>query len=90
MLIRKQSYVTCREDELAIIHQIRRKNAAINSDGMSALRELTTCGTTVDPATRIERAAGNIMNEMRKLHGGKWQSQIDHQRRLVMIWAIDQ
>lgn len=74
---------------MAIIHQIRRKSET-NSDGMSSLRQLANCNTTIDPSTRIHRAAENIATEMKKLHGGNWQAQVDHQRRLVMIWAIDQ
>ncbi|QIG72967.1 hypothetical protein EVB98_045 [Rhizobium phage RHph_N3_2] len=77
------------EEKLAIIHQIRR-NSDISSDGMSSLRQLANCNTTIDPSTRIRRAADSIATEMKKLHGGNWQAQIDHQRRLVMVWAIDQ
>lgn len=75
---------------MAIIHQIRRKSTTANSDGISALRKLVSCNTTTDPSTRISRAADSIATEMKKLHGGNWQAQIDHQRRLVMVWAIDQ
>lgn len=74
---------------MAIIHQIRRNSEAGNSSGVTALRRLTTCDTTIDPSTRIDRAATSIATEMKKLHGGTWHTQIDHQRRLVMVWAID-
>jgi hypothetical protein len=75
---------------LAIIHQIRRKNSSLNSDTVSSLRMLANCSSTTDPSTRIARAADHIATEMKKLHGGNWQTQIDHQRRIVMVWAIDQ
>lgn len=79
-----------REEKLAIIHQIRRKSEASNSTGVAALRRLANCDTTADPSTRIDRAATSIATEMKKIHGGNWQTQVDHQRRLVMVWAIDQ
>lgn len=75
---------------MAIIHQIRRNSEAGNSSGVAALRRLANCDTTADPSTRIDRAANSIATEMKKLHGGNWHIQVDHQRRLVMVWAIDQ
>ena len=75
---------------MAIIHQIRRKSEACNSGGVAALKRLANCNTTADPSTRIARAAASLATEMKKLHGGNWETQIDHQRRLVMVWAIDQ
>lgn len=75
---------------MAIIHQIRRKDTVGNLAGVAALRQLAVCDTTIDPSARIDRAAASIATEMKKLHGGTWQTQIDHQRRLVMVWALDQ
>lgn len=74
---------------MAIIHQIRRTSEA-TPNGVASLRQLANCDTTADPATRIARAAASIATEMKKLHGGNWETKIDHQRRLVMVWALDQ
>lgn len=77
------------EDRLAIIHQIRRELPVRTADSVAALCQLAGDHDLADHSKRIDRAAASILTEMKKIHGGDWQAQIDHQRRLVMIWAVD-
>jgi hypothetical protein len=75
---------------LAIIHQIRRQAPVRNADSVAVLCQIASCDETSGTSSRIDRAAASIVTEMKKLHGGNWETRIDHQRRLVMVWAIDQ
>ena len=70
---------------MAIIHQIRRELPIRTADSVAALCQLGGDQDLAARSKQIDRAAASIVTEMKKIHGGDWQSQIDHQKRLVMI-----
>lgn len=59
-----------------------------NVDTVAKLRDLAD-GPPLEPAVAIERAAARIVTEMVRIHGGQWEHRIDHQRKMMMVWAID-
>jgi hypothetical protein len=73
---------------MAIIHQIRRKQPVRNADTVARLRKMAS-DRPCEPVTAIERAATRIAEEMAAIHGGRWETKVDHQRRLVMVWCLD-
>lgn len=73
---------------MAIIHQVQRREPIRNSDSLARLRAMAT-ERPIESAVAVERAASRIAIEMARMHGGDWQVRIDHQRRSVLVWALD-
>lgn len=59
-----------------------------NADTVARLRDIAE-GPAFEPATVIERSAARIATEMMRIHGGNWEYRIDHQRKMMMVWATD-
>lgn len=59
-----------------------------NADTVDKLKEMGS-DQPYEPVVAIERAAARISREMQRIHGGEWRYQIDHQRRMMMVWAVD-
>lgn len=73
---------------MAIIHQIRKNEAANNRVTVEKLKDIAP-KLPLSPPKIVENSAARIALEMARIHGGEWHSQIDHQRRLVMVWCVD-
>jgi len=59
-----------------------------NEDTVARLRDMAD-GPPYEPAVAIERAAIRAATEMKRIHGGQWEYRVDHQRKLMMVWAVD-
>lgn len=60
-----------------------------NCDTMDRLRAMAADQNLPwDPAARIERGIAMIISAMIEIHGEEWGSQIDHQRKAVMVFAL--
>lgn len=73
---------------MAIVHQIRRVEKTATSDQMANLHRFAI-GEDNGPARQVKLSADRLISEMKKIHGGEWASQIDHQKRCVLIWCLD-
>ena len=62
--------------------------AVRNADTVARLRDMAE-GDQLGPAVAIDRAAVRIVDEMTRIHGGEWTYRVDHQRKMMMVWAID-
>lgn len=57
------------------------------NSGVRWMRRLESQASIVEAASTIERDAALIAKSMSHVHGGKWQVRVDHQRKMVMVWA---